>query len=625
MTMILNKEITPYRLLRAPESELFQKPETISLFFDSEKFDVRKPMAPFSISEKPDWTANPYQDKTWRLYYHSLYWIHGLYYVSKADPIEKDKIESRIRRIILSYVYFTNELDESTIDSALYDSIWDDHATAYRISHIAYVYSRSLHKSLTNNEAQSLWHFVFRHVETLKSYLDSEKWLYSNHTLFQIEGLIDAAMTFFDGSDRENLLKFALDHYADWINRIVISEEGTVREHAAFYHIFLMARIREFNDYIQKLIGPDYLPYIDKTLERMAAVFWTMCVDKSRVPGFGDTKFNMSIAPKHIMPFVIEPYATPMCTWLQTKGTEGQNSTGLTRYPKAGHYFIRQGRRGRELFTSFLDKPFIGPHGHVDGLSFETFWCGQSILADSGGPFKYGTQLRYRYFQKPIAHNAVIIGDGQQTYKSTIQEAHSKAGISVIKGFCQVTDKVRWVRGLLQLRNHYLVVVDLLDGDTHEGAYARYQPGIGVEVTETDDGKFNLCPTGKKQLASAQAVFIKDGFGHTNHPQVVQQPLVTVSYENSDLSLHETAYLTHADGDFTAVTPIRVPMAQHALLISVFSFGAQVDLVRQSINGQHTLTLKHPDFDKSYEVTVTDRITRGRPSGFSMAACMKEK
>ena len=73
MTMILNKEITPYRLLRAPESELFQKPETISLFFDSEKFDVRKPMAPFSISEKPDWTANPYQDKTWRLYYHSLY------------------------------------------------------------------------------------------------------------------------------------------------------------------------------------------------------------------------------------------------------------------------------------------------------------------------------------------------------------------------------------------------------------------------------------------------------------------------------------------------------------------------------------------------------------------------
>lgn len=601
--------------LRRPEAELFTHDQGVNNLLNEHSFDIRKPFPPYVVPFNPDWTADPYADKTWSLYFHSLYWLQAYDEAIIRNPDQTEKLLADLKEIVLSNVDLV--LDQEDIWPQM---LWDDHATSYRISHVSFLYAKYLKQRLSADEDARLSQYAAKHRDILKSYLDSDKWLLSNHTLFQLEGLIDLAASFTHGDEKKELFKFCADHFEAWFNRIVNIEQGSVKEHAAFYHAFLMARIRAFFDYASILMGDDadQLPDVASGLLKMSDFLWHMCVAAQRVPAIGDTKYQMRVDAKYTTEFTVPPYETPMSRYIMSNGTAGKASRGLTSYDQDGFYFIRNGEPDSELFTSFLDKPFIGPHGHSDGLSFETFYNGHSVLADSGGPFKYGNKLRFKYFQKPIGHNGVVIGDGQQVYHSNVHLSRSNAGITLLKGDAQVTKNIRWVRGLVQLHNNALVVIDFLDHRKQDvDAYVRFQ--LGHEFTPKEIAPSHYALTNEMGL-QVEAKLLRTEFASAPHPDEMQQDAFCLEYEDESLSLHDYALLTHQDNRFLKSQILKSPITSESLHATVFSFGQSINCTTSSLEGTHTIEIDCETRGSKYQVTFTERVVDGITRGFGLSA-----
>ncbi len=604
-------------LLRRPEAELFSTDDTIRLFFDPEgrKFDVRRPFAAYPITNDPDWAADPYTDKTWQLYFHSFYWIQAFDTAITRNPDQIETLTSDLKAIILSNVaYILNAQKDAP------EMVWDDHATSYRASYMSFIYIKYLKPLLSPAEDADMRAYMMLHRDTLKEYLASDRWLLSNHTLFQLEGLIDLAAVFTSGQEQKELFEFTAKHFSAWFHRIVNTEEGSVKEHATFYHAFLMTRIDDFSQYAAQIMADRLpsMPDISGSFLKMNDFLWNMSVRHRQFPGTGDSKYRMRIDQKHVNRFESETYQTPQSTYLISQGKSGKAKRGLSKYPQDGFYFVRNGKYADELFTSFLDKPFIGPHGHSDGLSFECFYRGMTVLADSGGPFKYGNKLRFKYFQKPIGHNAVVIGDGQQRYSSNVHHVQSSKGITQIKGDARITSGIRWVRGLVQLSNDYLVVADLVDANSLEtGAYARFQIAHDFTISTLGDHHFALSGPDNTQV---EAKFLRTEFAQVPHPDEVGQAPFVLEHGDEALSLHELALLTDRDNHFIKAEILRSPMAPRSLHVSIFSFGGPIEYSTTSKETAHEIVLKSAKSGRSYAVDLKDRIVDDTLRGFSMNA-----
>lgn len=611
-------EIDPEKL-RRPEAEVFAKRTDAAMAVQLREFDIRRPMPPFRIPDRPTWVEDPYNDKTWLLYYHSFYWVEAVHHAVEIGQDASGTLQDWLADLARQYVTFFHGLigNEDDYPKSLVDAVWDDHATSYRLSHFSYMFLKVLKSRFNPADLVAIERFARCHIGKLREYLDSDRWLLSNHTLFQIEGLLDGAVTFLtDAEERTETIRFALDHYMAWIDRIIIVEEGTVREHAAFYHAFLIGRVRDFDGYARALLGDDAVPDMSDTLRRMADFYWTMSVDKNVIPAFGDTKYKMKVAPKYIEFSGQAPFDNDHSEFIRTNGRKGKQKVGLFSYPTAGHYIVRAGPVGSQLFSSFLDKPFIGPHGHSDAMSFETFWNGEPVLADSGGPFKYGNQLRFKYFQKPVAHNAVIVGNGQQVYHSTMQTARGSNGVTVLKADARVTKQCRWIRAFVQMRNEYVLVADMLDGTIAGGAYARFQMGLNYHPTETGDTAYELVNQETGHVVHAR--FFRDGFGHVAHPDEVTAEKIEMEYDGRTISLHEHAFLTAEDNQFDIGALIRQPMAPQSLMVSLFAFQSDPEVLHVSQDGAHQFNLNSSTGDFGYVLTLKDRVVDGRVCGFSV-------
>ena len=62
---------------------------------------------------------------------------------------------------------------------------------------------------------------------------------------------------------------------------------------------------------------------------------------------------------------------------------------------------------------SFLHHSERAPHGHFDALSITLSKANKEFIIDSGGPYRYGNQLRFRYFMSSFAHNVALV-DGKK-------------------------------------------------------------------------------------------------------------------------------------------------------------------------------------------------------------------
>ena len=107
------------------------------------------------------------------------------------------------------------------------------------------------------------------------------------------------------------------------------------------------------------------------------ANYWFTSSDRKLIP-IGDTSYISKASEKHM------PQNSPK-QFLKTY-VEGRISIVKHESKDGVNHFALLHREDR------------APHGHFDALSITLEHNNRRFLVDSGGPFEYGTKLRYEYF-----------------------------------------------------------------------------------------------------------------------------------------------------------------------------------------------------------------------------------
>jgi len=480
-------------LLRIPEGELWLSNRLIRLAETEKKAVVRNNFPQFDLdfNTEIDWGANPHNNVTWQLYFCSMGWLAPCAKLGHAHP----EYGVYAKEVVLSACTYALAHDRTHNKG-----YWNDHAVAYRGSYIAYVYAEILHDILSKDEETLLFEAMRKHEEVLVDFLESDKWLLSNHTLFHAEGLADILVAFEkDPDERMRKLEQVALYVRDFANRVITTKEGSVKEHAVFYHAFLMGRLKLTSEFLARL-GITRKAVTDRTYRKMKAFLFHIMPRDGYLPGIGDSKHEQKFDRKYLGAFRGQKFDTPETDMFRPKERDSDFNTSapyyLGEYPTDGFYVSRS-YNDPELYSLFLHKEFKGPHGHWDALSFVSYHKGAPVFIDSGGPFKYGEQMRFRYFQTQLAHNTLLVEGTPSQYHSQMLVVDGDQDSTVLVGGARLLDNLIWVRCFMQIADLCHIVVDwpISQGDFDGSVVSRFHldPGLDFDI---EDGTLNLSREG---------------------------------------------------------------------------------------------------------------------------------
>ena len=166
---------------------------------------VYKDLEPVPFTLPVDWNMDPYELKSWRMYFQSLNWIHG--YRLAYDKGAAEGLDTMVN--ILNDWWLKNRDVEEP--SAM---VWDDHATSDRLANICSIVTllERPYDHIPNLDAM-----VSKHVQTLCGFYESKKWIRNNHAVFHVGALLDAHLMGFTEKTGVDCLQVATDYLREFI------------------------------------------------------------------------------------------------------------------------------------------------------------------------------------------------------------------------------------------------------------------------------------------------------------------------------------------------------------------------------------------------------------------------
>lgn len=479
-------EKTESKGFRWPEKALHYNETSYKKFFNDGYVSIRQPFMEIEVNKTLDWSIDPYKDKTWRLYFHSLYWVNSILWGCDNDQSNKERNFNYLKGLIVSFSKYLNH--QLSLDRPHSDSILDDHSLAYRVSYLSLIYERYLKNILSAVEREMFLKCCKKQANILKEYILNNKWDHSNHRIFQIEGLVDYYIAF--SSDNKKTLEFCRRSFESFVKLNISLNDGTTKEHALFYHAFLMGRLKE-TQYLFEEQDVKFDIDFDFIFKQMNNFLWTVMPLPFLLPAVGDTKHGMVFDKKFVKEFQSDRFENEVVKFVRTGGKLGLPPRNLTCFEEDGYYIFRRGNFVEgELYSLFLEKKYIGPHGHVDGGSFTTFYKGVPVLGDSGGPYKYGNKLRFNYFQTQSAHNTISIGEGERYLSKVISYGRHQYADYVVSQVQFPNKKGRWRRIFFQAFKDLILVVDYVDRQSDkEVITSRYHVAPEFSLASLGNGK----------------------------------------------------------------------------------------------------------------------------------------
>lgn len=149
--------------------------------------------------------------------------------------------------------------------------------------------------------------------------------------------------------------------------------------------------------------------------------------------------------------------------------------------PHAKYYVMRTGWEAQDRYLLFDCAPWGGGHSHQDRLQVICY-AGRDLLMDSG-QYSYDQPLSGRYFRRSVAHNVILIDDGEQPDSDPkVLSWHTAPQFDFVAG--AITGKgITHQRSVLFVKPGYWVVVDHVTGEgEHRLTRLFHFPRIGVET-----------------------------------------------------------------------------------------------------------------------------------------------
>ena len=324
-----------------------------------------------------DWSADPFDDRSWQHHLHSWrpmeYWLH---------KYREDGDAARLlvpAKIALDWHRFHVEEGRTSTFQ------WHDHSTGVRASRLAFLLDLVLAGDVQVNEADlaRLMTLADLHVEKLMA---TEFLSRANHGLFQLVGL-DALCSVVGWRDScHGARSYARAEFAELV-KSWFSDEGVHLENSPTYHGWVSRNIRALGA-VQRFEQPE----VEQILKRADAVSpWLTLPDGRWVPA-GD---SYGTGPQLTGPVESDCLPGGAGCWAVRDLTESGYAV-IRSLPESG------ARESSMLFVSAMVA--TRTHKHSDDLGFVLFERGREVFVDSGR-YGYNYDDTRNYVVSARAHN----------------------------------------------------------------------------------------------------------------------------------------------------------------------------------------------------------------------------
>ena len=409
-----------------------------------------------------DWTVDPYNNRSWRLYFHSLRMVGCLArayeFKNEADYVRK------AMEIILSWHINRN--------NSGWD-VWTDHAVANRVLNISHLYFVAF-SELEEKDKKLIKDILNEHGHWL---YDDANYTKGNHSIMQDRALMQLALTF-KYKESDKWYKKGLERILNTFDEEITSE-GVVVENSPAYHPYVMDLLHDFI-IMQENFGKS-VPKLYYTRYKDVVNYITYMLKPSGTfPTVGDTYYSSS-------PFkYLKKYNDEELLFVTSKGREGIIPSHVDKfYPNSGYAILRDGwklngnlEKDTHLFFTNTNRSVV--HKHADNLSFELFSNGEDLIIDPGHMGYEKDSLSY-YLKSTIAHNGLsidgILYDVKDIVntKAEILNYRSEKNYSSFHAIFSPDSSVTFSRKVLFIKPNIFVFIDDLNliGQTEYSLYAQ--------------------------------------------------------------------------------------------------------------------------------------------------------
>lgn len=394
-----------------------------------------------------DWKSNPYNNRSWRLYFHSLRMVGCL---ARAFEFKKETDYVRKAMEIISSWHINR-------DNSGWD-VWTDHAVANRVLNISHLYFVAF-SELEVKDKKLIKDILYEHGHWL---YDDANYTKGNHSIMQDRALMQLALTFQYGESDE-WYKKGFDRILNTFDE-EITNEGVVVENSPAYHPYVMDLLHDFIK-MQENFGKSVpLLYYDRYSDVVNYITY-MLKPSGTFPTIGDTYYSNS-------PFrYLNKYNDEELLFVTSDGREGVIPSHVDKfYPNSGYAILRDGwllngslKKDTQLFFTNTNKSVV--HKHADNLSFELFSNGEDLIVDPGH-MGYEKDSLSNYLKSTIAHNGLSIDNLTYDVKNTIKtEAEilnykSEKNYSFFHAIFSPDSSVTFNRRVLFIKPNIFVFID---------------------------------------------------------------------------------------------------------------------------------------------------------------------
>jgi len=432
----------------------------------------------------PSWNENPFNNSSWKLFYHSLGWLNT--YAALYQHTNDTKYLMLIDNYLDDYDRTIDNPHESSISGA-----YQEDAVSLRVSHLLRLYLL-LYASHANEEKEVIERLLDKDIEMLLVYLEQLKWDDKNHGLIQARAALNiaAAMPLHDKA--EMLQEFA-NRRITAASELLFSESGYVVEQATEYHFVSLSMMLEINSQLRSFNMPEN-GALKRKIEKALIIAPYLLYPDGTMPAIGDSSYGKNWSG-YLKRFYQE--YQQLIPELEDYFALGEQSLEkLMILHDEGLMIAKTLLSGEELSKVFFDvgkSPIV--HGHYDNLNVVAMLNGQKLLVDSGGPFTYEKDNRELFWQNS-AHNLIIVNgeekpdsDAEIVSTTSLEKQIEMVGKILLRGKLMHSRSVI----LSTEKTSAIVVVDsvssVVKGDKTE-QYWHYSPEIRVNPME--DGSVEL-------------------------------------------------------------------------------------------------------------------------------------
>ncbi|WP_444908838.1 heparinase II/III domain-containing protein [Microbulbifer sp. TRSA005] len=352
--------------------------KVISLMNSCTEILVHPCHKPLSIESENDvYQALDKEDKTIQLYFYSFAWI--------IPVIESGDSEKTI--VALQIIHKVLNITPEEERTGAWNMLWDDHAICERLCVLLEIrkYTDSL------NFDDQLSKKIDFHVDEIKNrlngFIKDDKWSNNNHRIFH---LLAAFIHSESSGDiiRKEELRLCI---ADFIDSLIDRDTGFALEQCITYCFFDIIAIKNVIETMSRLSAElDFdIGLIEKNMNYHMA---SLSFPDGTLPASGDTTLGRTLS-NHQKKFIPEA---------------DQLVSHWERLDKIGYFRGRANDDTVHFLT--LSHNAESAHGHHSPLHTDVWFQDfGGLLVDSGGPYKYGSKLRYDWFKAANGHNSLAV------------------------------------------------------------------------------------------------------------------------------------------------------------------------------------------------------------------------